>query len=44
MTEDDADDDRMTEEDADDERMTEDDADDDTTTKWRILKRTGRRR
>ena len=44
MTEDDADDDRMTEDDADGDRMTEEDADDNTTTKWRILKRTGRRR
>lgn len=38
MTEDDAD------EDTDDHRMSEDDADDDTSTKWRILKRIGRRR
>ena len=44
----DTDEHRMTEdgadEDTDDHRMSEDDADDDTSTKWRILKRIGRRR
>lgn len=44
----DTDEHRMTEDDADentdDHRMSEDDADDDTSTKWRILKRIGRRR